>query len=191
MNTDKDRFKWDRYIGNFVRAFVFGLCLHLFIAVMWIAAWIPHVYFREQWHFYAWYSFPYQATVVIVLLMCLAATVWTAGKMFNDWGKCIMIPVEVSKEDVILGGDMGKLLPKWDDIPKEFKDGSHPYCDMVSTLFFSGGRFKRIVAKDGFDAALAFSHIKAILVSFEPKHEHKEAACAYLFDLWFEKVELY
>lgn len=31
--------------------------------------------------------------------------------------------------------------------------------------------------------------IQAIMRSFEPKHEHKIAACAFLFELWFNKAE--
>jgi len=42
---------------------------------------------------------------------------------------------------------------------------------------------------DGIDQNKALRHIKAILGSFEPKHEHKEAAAAYLLSLWFKSVK--
>lgn len=40
--------------------------------------------------------------------------------------------------------------------------------------------------KDGIDGNAAFRHLSAIQGSFEPKHEHKEAAVAYLASLWFK-----
>jgi hypothetical protein len=35
------------------------------------------------------------------------------------------------------------------------------------------------------DGELAIRHLQVIQASFEPKHEHKEAAVAYLASLWF------
>jgi hypothetical protein len=32
-------------------------------------------------------------------------------------------------------------------------------------------------------------HLKAIMGSFQPKHEHKTAGVAYLMSLWFEAVQ--
>jgi hypothetical protein len=43
--------------------------------------------------------------------------------------------------------------------------------------------------KEGVDGNLAFRHLSAIQRSFTPKHEHKEAAVAYLASLWFEDVD--
>jgi len=42
-------------------------------------------------------------------------------------------------------------------------------------------------SKPGIDRKAAIRHIKAIMASYAPKHEHKEAGCAYLFALWFEQ----
>ena len=44
-------------------------------------------------------------------------------------------------------------------------------------------------AKDGVDNKKAMAAISAILRSFDPKHEHKEAGVAYLFSEWFEEVK--
>ena len=42
--------------------------------------------------------------------------------------------------------------------------------------------------KEGIDATQAFKHIRCILASFEPKHEVKMQAVAYLLDLWFDDL---
>lgn len=39
--------------------------------------------------------------------------------------------------------------------------------------------------RDGINPATALRHLAAIQGSFEPKHEHKEAAVAYLASRWF------
>jgi len=38
---------------------------------------------------------------------------------------------------------------------------------------------------EGVDGGLAIRHLQVIQASFEPKHEHKEAAVAYLASPWF------
>jgi hypothetical protein len=40
----------------------------------------------------------------------------------------------------------------------------------------------------GVDGDIAFRHLHAIQGSFEPKHEHKEAAVAYLASRWFPRL---
>lgn len=48
---------------------------------------------------------------------------------------------------------------------------------------------KRLTARPGVDRDKALVAIKAALGSFEPKHEHKEAGCAFLLHEWFELAE--
>lgn len=50
----------------------------------------------------------------------------------------------------------------------------HRWCDLLT-------------AKPGVDAHKALRAIKAVLGSYEPKHEHKEAACAFMLSEWFDK----
>lgn len=45
--------------------------------------------------------------------------------------------------------------------------------------------------KEGIDGKAALLHVREILQSFEPQHEHKTAACAYLMSLWFDDVVNY
>lgn len=98
------------------------------------------------------------------------------------------------------GADMAfgniKHLPKYDEIPQEFKGyGGNAYVRAVSHWFFRGGEKsdngvtidgKRFVARAGVDANKALGAIKAILASWEPKHEHKTAGAAFLLSEWFE-----
>lgn len=92
-----------------------------------------------------------------------------------------------------------KHMPKMADIPEEFlKRRNNPFTDAVSYWFFGGARFKDGVltvdgksfrAKDGVDGKKAIVAIQAVLGSFEPKHEHKEAACGFMLSEWFEPIE--
>lgn len=61
-----------------------------------------------------------------------------------------------------------------------FYNGSTPYNQLFSELFFSGGRvkFKSDVDKDYIDKVWAYC--RAFMRSWEPKHEEKEAICAML-----------
>ncbi len=86
-------------------------------------------------------------------------------------------------------GDI-KHMPKYDEIPKEFKDRRTKWNDLFSKLFFNGAEKLELKPKDGVDKDAAFRAIKTIMASWEPKHEHKEAACAYLFSEWFTDYEL-
>ena len=99
-----------------------------------------------------------------------------------------MEPIEVTNVDVVCGGDMKKLLPPMSVIPKEFKgmNNTNKWNKLVSTWFFSGLEGYSFKPKEGIDPSKALAHVKAIMGSFEPKHEHKEAGCAYLMSEFFE-----
>ena len=103
--------------------------------------------------------------------------------MSDKWAQ----PLDVSDVDVAFGGDMARLLPPIADIPEPFRRGNTPQNNLFSTLFFSGGKLP--ATKPGIDARKAKLHLSAVMRSFEPKHEHKEAACAYLMSLWYETPE--
>lgn len=96
---------------------------------------------------------------------------------------------ETSNRDVIFGSV--ENIPKWEDIPEEFKHHfaspkNHKACEFASAWFFSGLDRSRITAREGVNEFDALKAIKAILNCRKPKHEHKIAACGYLFDQWFE-----
>lgn len=97
-------------------------------------------------------------------------------------------PKEVTDLEITFGGDMDVLLPKWDDIPEEFKFGHTRWNKVISDWFFMGLKDVDLTPKESINANSAIRHIKAILSSFDPKHEHKEAGCAYLMSCFFEDI---
>lgn len=78
------------------------------------------------------------------------------------------------------------LMPAQADIPDEFKDfGRTKWNQLFNDWFFLGLTSLELTPKEGVDKDRALRHIRAIMGSFEPKHEHKEAAVAYLLNEWF------
>ena len=98
-------------------------------------------------------------------------------------------PKPVDKVDLIFGpADVTTLMVPYDEIPRDYKGfssntwGHRLFCDW----FYSGVDNLKLIPKGGIDADNAQAHISSIMRSWQPKHEHKEACCAYLFELWFE-----
>lgn len=98
-------------------------------------------------------------------------------------------------EDVALafGGKMADLLPPYASIPDDFKHFggrgyAKPWCGFVSDWFYKGTKLSRLTPRADVDAQVAVRHAKAIMASWEPKHEHKEAGVAWLLSRWFEAV---
>lgn len=97
-------------------------------------------------------------------------------------------PQEVKDVDLAFGGSIADLMPAYSVIPTEFKSRNHPWNQVVQEWFFKGLK-GTLVPKEGIDLALATRHLKAIMASWAPKHEHKMAGVAYLMSLWFERYE--
>lgn len=82
-------------------------------------------------------------------------------------------------------------LPKWEDIPAEFKKHGNPWEALASRWFFQGlPRDTEFHPKPGVDINKALRALHAVLNSFEPKHEHKMAGVAYLMAEWFEDIKI-
>ena len=80
-------------------------------------------------------------------------------------------------------------LPPVSQIPEKFQNHETPWCVLVSLWFFNGlPKETDFHPKEGVDPIKALRAIAAIMRSFEPKHEHKEAGCAFLLSEWFKKV---
>jgi hypothetical protein len=104
------------------------------------------------------------------------------------------IPTGLNRLDLAFGNIAH--MPKYETIPEEFKKWhGNAYVDAVSTWFFKGAKSapngieiggKTFTAKAGVDKTKALTAIKSVLGSFEPAHEHKEAACAYMLSEWFD-----
>lgn len=97
---------------------------------------------------------------------------------------------EVDGLAMAFGGEMKTLLPPYDTIPDEFKRFrlSNKWIKFQTDWFFSGFTDLDIKPKAGVDKDKAMRHLAAIQHSWEPPHEHKSAAVAYLASLWFDDV---
>jgi len=107
----------------------------------------------------------------------------------SKWDK----PKEVDNASVIFGiNNISNYLPAWEEIPEDFKNErgeGKKWTSKVDDWFFSGITALKMTMKEGVDSNLALRHLKCIIGSFEPKHEHKTAGVAYLMSLWFEKFD--
>lgn len=117
-----------------------------------------------------------------------------------DWSK----PQAVSMVQRAFPADIvGKKLPHIEEIPEAFRavahigkyrheaatDEARDWCRKVMHGLFFGGFLKPgFVPREGIDAETAFIHLDTCLRSFQPKHEHKEAGCAWLASLWFKDI---
>jgi len=93
-------------------------------------------------------------------------------------------------------GNIGHM-PKYDELPDDFRDYHHNlFGKAVSSWFFNGASRNAenfvidgvtFTPKEGVDGPKALTAIRAVLSSFEPKHEHKIAGCAFMLSEWFDK----
>lgn len=99
-----------------------------------------------------------------------------------------MITFPVVKDiDVTLGS--GNVLPSMLKEAKEkgFDKSSNPYNKLFNNLFFKGGQlsWKKDVSMERREQGGRY--LKSIMRSFTPRHEEKEAVCAYILS---ELVEI-
>ena len=106
--------------------------------------------------------------------------------MENKWE----VPQDVNDLDLAFGGACDNLLPTLDEIPDEFKRHNGTKWNLiVCNWFFSGLKdASKSRTKNGIVADKAWRHMAAVMRSFVPQHEHKEAGVAYLMSLWFDEV---
>ena len=105
-------------------------------------------------------------------------------------------PQEVDDVTLVFPANVSHLMPPVEVIPEEFgsanfdhkaKRGPDLWLRFQSTWFYEGLSGKSSVTPvEGVDPEKAFRHLSAIQGSFEPKHEYKAAAVAYLASLWFK-----
>ena len=99
-----------------------------------------------------------------------------------------ILPQEVDDMLIAFPAGIGHLMPKMEDIPLEFQKGHNKWHLFFNDYFFSGVDDLEFNRKEGIDSEMAWRHIQCIIGSYEPKHQHKEAAVAYLMSLWFDDV---
>lgn len=104
-----------------------------------------------------------------------------------------MMPAAIDNVTMAFPTDVvGQLMPPMSEIPEKFRVffSREPWTMLASKWFFSGLKGAEFTPAEGIDEKLALRHLIAILRSFEPKHEHKQAAVAYLLSQWFAKVTI-
>lgn len=103
-----------------------------------------------------------------------------------------MYPIqEIDDLTLAFATNVEHLMPAYADIPADFCRMSNKWNRIFRRWFASGLSEKaEFVPKPGVDAAKALRHIGAVMRSYEPQHEHKEAAVAFLLSEWFDDVRL-
>lgn len=97
---------------------------------------------------------------------------------------------KVDDVDVAFPARGVELAPAWEDIPEKFKRENTVGKRLFGVLFYGEPRTKTVEwhPKRGVDKNDACRVLAVIIGCFGLKHEHKEAAFAYLVDEWFDAV---
>jgi hypothetical protein len=96
-------------------------------------------------------------------------------------------PFATPQDVAPLSWTLGPLLPDYAIIPEDFKRDRTPWNKLQSRWFFEGLPAKELGdPKSGIDRGKAIRHLAEIQQSFDPAHEHKSAAVAWLMSRWFE-----
>jgi hypothetical protein len=99
-------------------------------------------------------------------------------------------PTEIDAATAAFPAGVRDLMPAYDEIRKEYDSNRKWSNRLFNDWFFTGiESHDGLVPKEGVDKTKALRHIRAVMGSWEPKHEHKEAAVAYLLSLWFDDVK--
>lgn len=84
------------------------------------------------------------------------------------------------------------LMPTMQEIPEDFHQdcsASRKFRDWQAHWFYKGLK-EYPKAKPGINLKVAVFHLSEIQASWASKHEHKQAAVAWLASLWFEESSL-
>jgi hypothetical protein len=101
-----------------------------------------------------------------------------------------MFPIkEVTGVDLAFPAHVLDMMPDYDTCKSWYRDREHKWSKLASEWFYSGIKIKKVTPKAGVVEGNALAHVACILRSFEPKHEHKMAAVAYLLNEWFDDID--
>jgi len=81
------------------------------------------------------------------------------------------------------------FMPAEEEIPKEFWRGNTKWNKLFNDWFFNGIKDLQFDLKDDVNGEIMMKHIGAVMGSWAPQHEHKEAAVVFLFSLWCNDVK--
>jgi len=95
---------------------------------------------------------------------------------------------KLTKLDLAFPANVSHMMP-----PREVLRGDFPnkreYERVFSDWFFNGLKSLEVTPREGVDKGKALAHIKCVMGSFEPAHEDKTAAVAFLLNEWFSEVK--
>ena len=96
-----------------------------------------------------------------------------------------IMPQKISDALMAFPASVEHLMPAMTDIPEEFHRtlGDHPWVKWQAHWFCEGLK-EWPKTKDGISHNDAQRHLSAIQRSYQPQHQHKVAAVAYLASLW-------
>lgn len=95
---------------------------------------------------------------------------------------------EVDGVDVVFGGQKAlEIMPKMKEIPQDFPN-RRKWEKVMHDWFFKGMKNAKWTPKEGVQTKKALAAITTVMHSFAPKHEHKQAAVAFMLSEWFEDV---
>lgn len=101
----------------------------------------------------------------------------------------ILEPVDVTDADVAFPARVEHLMPSWDDIPKPFHESrASVQHEFFEDCFLGAASEIELIPKEGINPGKAWRHLRCIMGSYQPKHEYKTAAVAYLLSLWFSTI---
>jgi hypothetical protein len=105
--------------------------------------------------------------------------------MPNEAGPRFLPNEKISRVDVAFPARVAHLMPP---LPlASYKRRAE--CERFAMRwFYDGLNGATFVPRAGINQSTALRHIRCILGSYEPSHEHKIEAVAWLLDQWFEEV---
>jgi hypothetical protein len=89
--------------------------------------------------------------------------------------------------NVVRGVD-SRDYPAMADIPSTHTSGRSKGCKVFSELFYGGGRLgdHGLRLKTEVDSGKFYTTLRALMASYAPKHEIKEATCGWLIEEYTE-----
>jgi len=97
-------------------------------------------------------------------------------------------PSEISPVEAAFPTRVDHLVPSYEELRgTPYRNGDNWGNRLFSDWFYFGLKSADgLIPRQGVDKQKALVHIKTVMRSWDPKHEHKEAGCAFLFDKWFD-----
>ena len=98
--------------------------------------------------------------------------------------------IEISTLDLAFPTNVDGILPAWEEIPDQFKKwNGTKWNRLFNDWFHLGLKSIKLIPKKGIDIEKAIRMVSYCMRSWEPKHEHKEAGCAYLLSEFFKDAK--